>query len=373
LTETIRTVRANEWDEFMRFLERSYGHPRDFFTHILPELYRTDEDALSCFLVLERDGKIVSHVGLFPLELTCFGVDMVVGGIGGVATSPEYRGKGYMSMLLDRAIELMKERGWPLSVLWGDRQRYYYFGWDIAGLKYSLTITRRAIDRTKVEACDVEEVSAEEAIRIIEGLQSILPQRVKRRHLLAVLKKSFLRKWLGEDGYVISSGDGYRPPRILEIASPTGRERELIMGVMDKCFQDSATIDVNAFDVERLERLLGVASYWTLGAEGQFHIMDLAGLLEPFRELFSKRAEALHDFDLAIGLKFRDKVDSATISVKNGVFDVKRGRSTSNYVELDECEGARFILGGPSSNLGNAGLFSPLLPLPLHIPEIDHV
>lgn len=373
MTETIRTVRKHEWEDFMRFLECSYGHPRDFFTYILPELYRTDDDALSCLLILERDGKIASHVGLFPLEMTCFGVNIMVGGIGGVATLPEYRGKGYMSKLLDHAADLMKGRGWPLSILWGDRQRYYPFGWDTAGLKYSLTITRRALDKAKMEASDIEEVSAEEAIKTMERLHEILPLRVKRRQFLATIRKSFLRKWLSEDGYVISSGNGYQPPNILEVASPAARERELIRGVMDKCFQDSATIDVNAFDGERLGRLFEVTSHWILVPEGQFRVIDLARLLEPFSELFSKRAKALHDLDLAIGLRFRDKVDAITISVKNGTVDIKRGRSTGNYVELDERDGVRFLLGVPSSNLGNAALLSPLLPIPLHIPEIDHV
>lgn len=360
----------------MRFLERSYGHPRGFFSAILPQLYRTDEDSLSQFLIIERDGKIISHVGLFPLEATCFGIDIMVGGIGGVATLPQYRGKGLMSALLDRAAELMKERGWPLSVLWGDRQRYYPFGWDNAGLKYSLTVTRRALDRAKVNASDIEEVPAEEALQAIEGANEILPLRVKRRRFRLTLENPahpFLRKWIGEDGYVLSSGDGYQPPRILEVASPIGRERELIMGVMDKCFQDSAAIDVNAFDSERLGRLFEVAADWTLGPEGQFRIIDLVGLLKSFNKLLSKRAKTLRDFDLTVGLRFRDKVDAAAISVRDGAFTVTRGRGTDNYVEFSECDGVRLFLGGPLAPPGSASCLSPLLPLPLHIPELDHV
>jgi predicted N-acetyltransferase YhbS len=369
----IRTVRKHEWEEFMRFLERSYGHPRDFFTHILPELYKTDDDALSCLFVLESDGKIASHVGLFPLELSCFGVDIMAGGIGGVATLPEYRGKGYMSRLMDYVAELMKERGWPLSILWGDRQRYYPLGWDTAGLKYSLTITRRALDRAKVVASDVEEVSAEEAILTMKRLHQILPLRIKRRQFLPTIRKSFLRKWLSEDGYVISSGNGYQTPNILEVVSPRGRERELIMGVMGKCFQDSATIDINAFDGERLGRLFEVTSHWTQVPEGQFRVIDLAGLLEPFSDFLSKRSKALRDSDLAIGLRFRERIDVATIAIQNGTVDSRRGRSTGNYVELDERDGVRFLLGGPSSNLGNEVTISPLLPIPIHISQIDHV
>jgi len=372
MNEIIRTVRAEEWDEFLRFLELCYGHSRDYFPRYLTQLYRAEDEALSSFLVLEKDRRIVSHVGLFPLEIVSFGTHVTVGGIGGVATLPEERGKGHMSRLLNHAAEIMRERGWPLSVLWGDRQRYHAFGWEIAGVKYSLYMTVRSFDRAKVGAAKVRETSLEEATPVVGRIQSILPLRVNRKHTDLNLRKQGIRIWTSDEGYVLSSGEA-GSPRILEVASPEKKEPELVRGVMERCYGDSASLYINAFDSERLGRLLRATSEWTLVPEGQFRIIELAGLLESFERLLSERAKIARDFEVSIGLRLRDRVDIATISVKGGEFRISRGRKSVNHIELDERDGVRSFLGGPSADLLRLGGLTTILPLPIHVPSIDHV
>ncbi len=368
----IRCLKLEEWDVFMRFLERCYGHSRNYFPHYYPQLYRREEEALSSFIVAEEDGKIVSHVGLFPLELVSLGTRVTAGGIGGVATLPEERNKGYMSMLLKHAGSVMKRKGLPLSVLWGDRQRYYPFGWDIAGVKYLLTITTRSLERAGVKPVAVEEVSPEDAISKVESIHSSLKMRVERKNHILTLKKQGVRIWLANEGYVISSGE-IGPPKILEVVSKEGREPELVMGVMERCFGDSASVEVNAFDVERLERLLNAASYWEIVPEGLFRIIDVTSLLKAFEKVLSSRAEMLKDCELSLGLKLGDNVDTTTIFVNNGRVNVEKGRLSKNYVELDEREAVRIFLGGTPPNIKKLGELSMLLPLPVHVPSLDHV
>lgn len=372
MSPVIRNPRPEEWDDFMRFLERCYGHSRDFFPRHYPQLYRREEDALSSCMVLEKDGIIVSHVGVFPLEVFSLGAHIKVGGIGGVATLPEERGRGYMSMLLRHAGNVMKQKGWPLSVLWGDRQRYYPSGWDIAGLKYSLTITTRSLERADVKPVEVEEVPPEEAVSKVEGFHSTLKMRVERKHHALILKKRNIRIWVGDEGYVISSGET-GSPNILEVASPSGREPELIRGVMEKCFGNSASVEVNAFDTERLERLIKASSYWEIVSEGLFRIIDITGLLQAFKNVLSSRAENVRDFELSIGLRFNGDVDIATIFVNSGEVNVEKGRSSKNYVELDEREAVRIFLGGMFPSARKLRELGMLLPLPIHIPSLDHV
>ncbi|MEM3956608.1 MAG: GNAT family N-acetyltransferase [Thermoproteota archaeon] len=372
MAPVVRSLKLEEWDDFMRFLERCYGHSRNFFTNRFPQLYRREEDALQSFMVVEEGGRIVSHVGLFPLELVSLGARIMVGGIGGVSTLPGERNKGYMSMLLKHAGSVMKQKNWPLSVLWGDRQRYYSFGWDIAGLKYSLTITTRSLERAGVKPVEVEEVPPEEAVLKIESLHSTLKMRVERKSHLLTLKKQGIRIWLAKEGYVVSSGE-IGPPTILEVVSKKGGEPELVRGVMERCFGDSASVEVNAFDTERLERLLKAASYWEIIPEGLFRIVDITGLLKAFEKVLSSRAEMLRDFDLSLGLKLDNDVDTATIFVNNGKVSVEKGVLSKNYVELDEREAVRFFLGGNPPNIEKLRELSMLLPLPVHVPSLDHV
>ncbi|NQS89615.1 GNAT family N-acetyltransferase [Patescibacteria group bacterium] len=67
-------------------------------------------------------------VGIFPLTGVVGDAEIRIGGIGGVATLPEFRGKGYMSNLMECSIQKMTEDKYSISILWGDRQRYTNFG-----------------------------------------------------------------------------------------------------------------------------------------------------------------------------------------------------------------------------------------------------
>jgi hypothetical protein len=49
------------------------------------------------------------------------------------------------------------------------------------------------------------------------------------------------------------------------------------------------------------------------------------------------------------------------------------GKSSSNYVEVNECDGVRLLLGGPFGSLKETNVLSPLFPLPLQVPKIDEV
>lgn len=278
-----------------------------------------------------------------------------------------------MTKLLSHASVMMKERGWPLSVLWGDRQRYCSFGWEVAGLKYSLTITRRALTKANVEPSRLSEVSAKEALPTVQNLQGSLPMRVERSRSFESLSKSFLNRWISDDGYIISGKWRCEPLQILEVVSATGREKELIMGVIDRYAIDCAVVDVNAFDHDRFERLFQAASEWALKSEGQFRIINLAGFLKPFTGLLADKAKSLTDFDMTIGLRHENTVDSATLEVRNGNLEIMEGKKSRNYLELAEREGVRLLLGPCFAPPKSFQSISSLFPIPLHIPVLDEV
>jgi aminoglycoside 2'-N-acetyltransferase I len=61
-------------------------------------------------LVSEPDG-LVCHVGIFRREVTWNGRKMRAGGIGGVATREDRRGRHYASIALDAAIQTLRDEG----------------------------------------------------------------------------------------------------------------------------------------------------------------------------------------------------------------------------------------------------------------------
>jgi predicted acetyltransferase len=61
-------------------------------------------------LVETPDDALVCHIGLYFREVSWNGRKMHIGGVGGVMTHPEHRGRGYASLALDAAVRTMRDR-----------------------------------------------------------------------------------------------------------------------------------------------------------------------------------------------------------------------------------------------------------------------
>lgn len=93
------------------------------------------------FLLRNNERDLVSHVGVLTRQVFCDDSQMLIGGIGGVQTHPEWRGKGYAGAGLRRALEfLQRDLALDLSLLFcGPHMRAYYqgFGFQLfAGATY---------------------------------------------------------------------------------------------------------------------------------------------------------------------------------------------------------------------------------------------
>jgi predicted acetyltransferase len=62
-------------------------------------------------LVQDETEAVVCHVGIFRREVTWNGRKFRAGGIGGVATREDSRGKGYASIALNAAVQTLKDEG----------------------------------------------------------------------------------------------------------------------------------------------------------------------------------------------------------------------------------------------------------------------
>lgn len=79
--------------------------------------------------LLEVDGTLVSHVQVVEKRLRTAAGFLETAGIANVSTHPSWRGRGYASKLLAKAMEDYKARGYPLTALFtgyaSDPQRIY--------------------------------------------------------------------------------------------------------------------------------------------------------------------------------------------------------------------------------------------------------
>jgi len=87
-------------------------------------------------VILTINGEEASECWIIPLTIRVGTATVRMDGIGGVATKPEHRLKGYASRVLQRAIEEMTAGDAAITMLYGIPNFYHRFGYVTAGPEY---------------------------------------------------------------------------------------------------------------------------------------------------------------------------------------------------------------------------------------------
>jgi predicted N-acetyltransferase YhbS len=131
----IRPMRAEDRAPVLDLLESAFHKRMEF------ELYM-DFDPLfdpADFLLDVEDGRPVSCVQVFEKRIRLGGSEVLLGGIGSVATAPDRRERGLAAELMRRQTDAMRERGMSLGLLFaGPREFYEKLGWHALPLRQAL-------------------------------------------------------------------------------------------------------------------------------------------------------------------------------------------------------------------------------------------
>ena len=85
--------------------------------------------------------KLASQISVYPMQVNLFGTMYNMGGVTGVATYPEYMGRGLMAHLMKKALDNMRENHQCVSMLFPYLIPYYRKkGWEIVSDKMTYTI-----------------------------------------------------------------------------------------------------------------------------------------------------------------------------------------------------------------------------------------
>ncbi|MGF7141809.1 putative N-acetyltransferase YhbS [Anaerotaenia torta] len=173
--EQIRTAGPEECKALLAFTERIFGspeHPADF-AHMLPKIYRSPEKSAHHNLVLEEDGTILGMLLRLSTRLVAEDRTLLVGHIGSVCVAPEYRGRGVMGRLLNRAIEDLRAEGCALIVLSGQRQRYERYGFIPTGVKTEFVMYEANVRGASTDGYTLLPLEGPEALA---GARRLFPQ-----------------------------------------------------------------------------------------------------------------------------------------------------------------------------------------------------
>lgn len=176
MSVVVRNPRQEELTTVWEVLCGAFGEdPRERFRR---QIWEDSTFALEQIRIAEVDGKIVSHVWVAERPVFYRGQAILpTGGIGGVGTLPEYRGRGLATLLLEDAIAYMERKGHAISMLFtGINPFYARLGWtDFPEWRFRLQVRRMP---------EVSEMPEGYSVRPCE-LDKDLPelQAIYKRHL----------------------------------------------------------------------------------------------------------------------------------------------------------------------------------------------
>lgn len=134
-----RRAKENELPEIIDLVSSAFSYKdgvkinRDF-----PLLFAKENT--SHLYIGEEVGEIVSHAGSLMATMRSDGLEVPVGGIGGVATKKGFEGKGYASALVSACCEDLAAQGAVLAFLWtGQYDFYRKLGFELVARQWIIT------------------------------------------------------------------------------------------------------------------------------------------------------------------------------------------------------------------------------------------
>ena len=371
-----REAQIEEFEDLMGLLCKAYNYKeRDWFSIHYPLLYRKSSESLKNNFIIKDNGKIVAHIGLFPREVMVGNNVLRVGGIGGVATDPEYRARGLMRSLIEFCITKMQREDYAFSVLGGARQRYANFGWEFGGAELIFYLTSRSLEWKGVKPVSGKQYKGDtndlERIIAIHEKEDLKVKRTLEDYAL-LMQKSNIEVWLSERAYIVVSGeDKIRP--IVECGGEPFELVSLVFGLIQKLKVERLIIS-RPYEYSLLNAILLEASErWNLELLRAIKIISLRRTLEGFQGQMEERRNIFKSKEKDImGLKIVETDEQISL-----IFDDKiliSNKKVSKMLSFSEREMVKFLFGFmPPDTIFNKMSLIPVLPLNFYIWKLDRV
>lgn len=374
----IERAGADDFREIVDFLDRIFrfepGHFESRYSHI----YRPTKASMSCLRLIRDAGRLIGVFGVFPLRLLVHGAELQVSGIGGVSTDPDYRGRGVMSAFLNQVSRERFEKGDDLSILWGMRERYGRYGWEIAGQRLLLTMTDKS--PWTQSGAGLRRLDPKRDLARAHVAYSKLPLRARRSR--EVMRLQFERA--GHEAYVSDRATRFayailmrKPRRLLVEAAGDVDGIENILSALVRREKEPLAVVAPAALTPVNERYRRLAAIVTSEHLGSIKIVNLASTLEKLAPVLARGFQPLARARL-IRLEMTDSGQSATLELGRR-FKVSTGaKGRAVVVRRPDREMVRLVFGhagaGPDVPLPErAEALGHVFPAPLYLYDPDRV
>ena len=347
-----------------------------------PHCYETESGRMHAFIMREG-GRVISMVAYADQTIDVAGKAVRVAGITAVSTLPEHRGKGYMSGLLRCCIEDMTARGYALSELGGDRQRYRRFGWEMGSRERVFQITRRSLTGMSSDGFEVVPCQPEDLETLLE-IYDQTPYGIRRSAYLhgQLLNRLGWETWVcRRDGSIVAylnvklGGDSERVDEfggsyegvvaiLLHLLSLPDRERFHLCSPWDHPYN---------------RRFFEISARWSEATPRMSRIVHLDRTLEGFSNQLARRyreAGIGGSRSVVLGIEGRDQRVGVTFSPDGVSLTAAAEREDAILLPEDAMVRFLFCSGGAAATVDlpeDKRFLSALLPLDFFLWPLERV
>lgn len=377
---------AKDYDEWLHVLNTAFGEKRGTkmdFEKDLPKMCIRDDYHVGMHIAVRENGKICSLLGVYPIKVKIGGTELMFSTVGNVATLAEYEGKGYMTLLLDKAMEELEKIGADASRLGGSRQRYNRYGYEASGTVYNFEIydstTKYCAEDVSAEFKPISKDSAEE-LAFINNLRSTKIFHVERsRDNICLGDYLSLCAWgnipyvalnsRGEMiGYVSASPDN---TELADVMATSLDNLKTILFSWQKKYGGILKFTLMATESEAVKYFASVAHSMSINSPSHFKIINFHKIADALIKVKADITPDLPQGEFVLGI---EDWGNLKICVENGNACCEKTNETPQLT-LDKLAATRFLFGPASPDIVaplNSFLAS-VLPLPLTWNTLDRV
>ncbi|MDR0567957.1 MAG: GNAT family N-acetyltransferase [Spirochaetaceae bacterium] len=369
-----------DYDEIIDLANYVFSHdhgPHDFPV-LLPKLYRPDYFADAVHYLAREDGRIKAVIGAYPLAWE-FPEGIIAGrGVGMVSVHPYCRSRGYMKTLMHTALEDMKRDRMIFSCLGGQRQRYEYFGYAPAGMRYTFACTDANIRHTlgrKTAGLALKPVSPDDTA-LLDAMYALHTAETVRLRRSRERFYAILSSWNARIFAVLAGTrfQGYLTGTDSLISEIRLTDNSLFAEVIGLFLQEQhkkeTQISVGPHETEKIAALAGFAEDYCISPAYRFAVFDYVRFLAPFLALQS-RLKPLPDGSFVLQIEKGPRLE---LSARSGNAAIRETDAPAEAV-LNRLDALRFLGAAfPESAfpaVRQNAFLSSLLPLPVFFGRQD--
>jgi predicted acetyltransferase len=348
------------------------------FSSSFPKAYGEDRVGIVThhMMVDDKSSQIRALIDTYPVKLKLDELSINADYVGTVSVHPRYRNRGLFSGLLEKVEDEALLKGTDLLILDGERQRYGWFGYEKAGMKYSFDIEYKSAinETTDMFPYSFEEVDADSLL--LDKMYELYSRRnVTARdrndfYISLLSMKATTYAVIGSErivGYVNLSED---EKNINEFElEDVSKIPKLMLDIMDGFGLSKLYVTVGADEIEKIKYLEKVSSYYNVSQSHQIRILNYKKVIE-FLLRWKLKYSKPTDTEYSFGIRKDERIINFKVVIKDSKVYVCETDKKAGDI-FDEREFVKIFTTGYFYIANTKNAPTGWFPLPFFLPDAD--